>query len=587
MSYSQADQWITAYLEGSITDKDFAQLMQWLNASPDHADHFMSQMILLQHMRNHFESRENTDPERLIDAMAQLEDSGSQPTIVDATELMRRREIEKKSKDRARRESLLRMGGMTQSTETGSQTRHYVIPRPLFYGSVAAVIAIATVIFWPTITGQNKPNPGTDKPPTIATLANSVDAVWANSQKLQAYTKLPQGGYDLTKGLVKIIYDNGTELIVEGPARFDLVSEKRVRMHHGKVVGVCPTPSSKGFTVVTPNAHVKDLGTEFGVAVEATGESMIQVYDGEVELIGTKDDVASVSRQLTSGMARRVDKDGKSFAEIPMNEMAFVREAEYQANIQAKNGSDYHQWLAQSFRLRRDTDTVLYYAFDDEQSTPDRLINRASSTFGQLDGDILGGTWAEGRLDGKRALHFMENDAQFNGFGSHIEVMGSREGPLEFGKKSFSIGIWFELSYIRFDDLFAPLITKGDDSWRLHIENKPRVIDWDINDLGKVSNRLVADGTMPSRRWQFVMVVVEFNESSGKAEHRIYVEGVAAGRYVPSQTIHSNQDPVLIGANADVPTRRFIGAIDELVIFDRALTGSEIEALHQLRFGVK
>lgn len=588
---------IFRYLDDVMTDDEAARFLSSMEGDDSKQklfvaaclQHRMFQSAAAPSQQANDDSRYGLDEDAAMSfqLLSELDDKQGEAAPVDVTELMHQRKIEARSKEKSRERSLQRHGGLTLRADKGSHTRHYVIPRPLFYGSIAAVIAVAAAILWPTVADHEQSDPNSAERPIIATLAATVDAVWANNRTFQANTPLRQGEYDLTQGLAKIVYGNGAEVILQGPVRFNLESNKRIRLHDGKVVGLCPTSSSKGFTVVTANANVKDVGTEFGVSVDSSGELIVQVYDGEVELTGTNDGDASSGHRLTKGMARRVDKSGMSITDIPMNEAAFVRETEYNANIQARNGSEYHQWLAQSFRLRRDPNALVYYAFDDEEESPNQLKNHAQSTIGRFDGNIFGATWAKGRLDGKRALHFSEEDTQFNGFGSYIEVKDSNEGPLEFGKTSFSIGIWFELSYLRFDDLFAPLITKGDDTWRLHIENKPRAIDWDINDLGKVSNRLVAQGEVPSRRWQFVMIVVEFDESSGHAEHRIYQDGIQTGRYTPTQSIHSNQASVLIGANAHVPGRRFIGAIDEVVIFDRALTSGEVEALHEMRFGVE
>ena len=55
--------------------------------------------------------------------------------------------------------------------------------------------------------------------------------------------------------------------------------------------GICILVSGTvfiGFTLVTPTEKVVDLGTAFGIEVADSGATSVAVFEGEVELHGTK-----------------------------------------------------------------------------------------------------------------------------------------------------------------------------------------------------------------------------------------------------------------------------------------------------------
>jgi hypothetical protein len=55
-------------------------------------------------------------------------------------------------------------------------------------------------------------------------------------------------------------------------------------LSNGKLAGKVETPKAKGFAVRTPTAIVTDLGTEFGVEVDGSGNTTSHVYRGSVRL---------------------------------------------------------------------------------------------------------------------------------------------------------------------------------------------------------------------------------------------------------------------------------------------------------------
>jgi hypothetical protein len=90
-------------------------------------------------------------------------------------------------------------------------------------------------------------------------------------------------------------------------------------------------------------------------------------------------------------------------------------------------------------------------------------------------------------------------------------------------------------------------------------------------------------GTIPLRTWSHVAAV--FNHETG--QRRTYVNGIqVAERLDPPFKVHSSIADVTIGAWLRSPDDLdfcFAGRIDEVHIFNRALTESEIRALFRLR----
>lgn len=116
-------------------------------------------------------------------------------------------------------------------------------------------------------------------------LVITLDAVeWeaAAGPHPQEGSVLAKGRFRIRSGRILLSLFTGVEVVVEGPADFELVSFEQVRCHRGKLRARIPK-GSEGFLVSGPGALVVDLGTEFGLNVESAGRSRGKVFEGEVE----------------------------------------------------------------------------------------------------------------------------------------------------------------------------------------------------------------------------------------------------------------------------------------------------------------
>jgi ferric-dicitrate binding protein FerR (iron transport regulator) len=148
-------------------------------------------------------------------------------------------------------------------------------------GALAAGLLIVATVW---ITGSNRNNDRTitDSDQPVAQLVTRVDAVLKKNSAVWSHDNLPVGEFKLERGLVHLRFDGGVTVFIEAPTTFDVVSAKRVVLHNGRLSANVP-PEGIGFTVETPEAEVIDFGTEFSVDV-ATGTSEVHVFEGLVRV---------------------------------------------------------------------------------------------------------------------------------------------------------------------------------------------------------------------------------------------------------------------------------------------------------------
>lgn len=173
--------------------------------------------------------------------------------------------------------------------------------KPVRWAGVAAVLLLAATLVFvfasgpsdtppsPELAGpsiEQGPNRSVPTPPstaTVATLTAEQNASWAEGA-LAPGSQLRAGQrFTLTQGVAEITTNRGAIAILQAPATIELLdSDNALRLHSGKLVGICETQSSKGLLVRTPYMDVVDLGTRFGVEVLPYRWTEVHVHQGEV-----------------------------------------------------------------------------------------------------------------------------------------------------------------------------------------------------------------------------------------------------------------------------------------------------------------
>jgi ferric-dicitrate binding protein FerR (iron transport regulator) len=147
--------------------------------------------------------------------------------------------------------------------------------------AVAAGLLLALGVgVWLLLSGRTTPDePKPD--PAVAWLVNAQDCRWADA--VEPAGSLEAGKVvDIERGLVEVRFRCGARVVLEGPARLELLSGKSARLARGKLTARVPEEAT-GFEILSPQGKVIDLGTEFGMEVAADGGTDVYVFQGQVE----------------------------------------------------------------------------------------------------------------------------------------------------------------------------------------------------------------------------------------------------------------------------------------------------------------
>lgn len=149
-------------------------------------------------------------------------------------------------------------------------------PKHLLYMSV---LALASMVLFAVIT--NKPSKTLDSVPT---LVNSVARVISldGAANVQLGDWLNPGEIQLSSGKMELAFDSGARVLLQGAVDFRLETASRAFLHEGKITAYVP-PEAKGFIINTEKGTIVDLGTEFAVSVDRDRKVDVHVLEGVVE----------------------------------------------------------------------------------------------------------------------------------------------------------------------------------------------------------------------------------------------------------------------------------------------------------------
>lgn len=219
---------------------------------------------------------------------------------------------------------------------------HSITPKRI---AIIAAVLLGTVLAIVFLTGPEPnqqiaaiPDPIVVQNPVVATLTAQHNAQWAD--RALAHGSYLHAGQrlTLTAGFAEITTARGAVAILESPATIEFIdSPNAIRLHAGKLVGICETESSKGLLVRTPHMDVIDLGTRFGVAI-GEQDSRVQVIEGEVEVAAALNISEDPPTRLIAGQAAVVDTSDDASVRIQAASDAFVYQWQAVANAPALTG---------------------------------------------------------------------------------------------------------------------------------------------------------------------------------------------------------------------------------------------------------
>jgi ferric-dicitrate binding protein FerR (iron transport regulator) len=403
----------------------------------------------------------------------------------------------------------------------------------------------------------------------VAMLTRVVDAHWSqNTAPVRVGSALAPGWLRLESGLAQVVFYSGARVVIEGPAELRLVSPTEAVCPTGRLLAEVPQPA-RGFRLKTAQFNVVDIGTAFGI--DAThGRTEVHVFKGKVEVL-----TGTAAKQALSEGEAAVAAGNTPPQLMAASTAAFTALLEFQQRSLVSEAFRYEQWQFVNARLNQDPSLVVRLDFENLSGTDWTLRNAAEKNRSVADATIVGCQRAEGRWREKQALEFQSvNDrvrlavpGEFDTLtlAAWVRVTGlNRQFNSLFMCDGFEPGTIHWL--IRNDGVLG-LTVFGPDSGNLQIVASPPVLT--LNKLGI---------------WLHLAVVVD--GQAGQVVH--YVNGYPVARQAlklgppfrlgPAELGNWN---VKSGPNpAPALIRNLSGALDEFVLFNRALTDAQVRELY-------
>ena len=387
---------------------------------------------------------------------------------------------------------------------------------------------------------------------------------------------LRPGRLQLDSGLVQLEFYSGVTVVLEGPADFEIVSSMKAICRSGRLRAHVPR-QAEGFQIETPSATLVDLGTEFGVRVDPTGQAEVHVFAGKVQVYPESGNrVTKQQQDVSAGNGLRIGASD-ALQEIPLSEGEFVTVAELQQKAARSAEAHFDRWRAYSKRLKLDSRVLLYYTFEEQTLWDRMLVNRAGTVDPKvLDGAIVGCQWSVGRWPEKNALDFKRPS-------DRIRI----QGPIHCDSMTFAA--WIRLDALQ-EAISALLLTdryeEGNPHWQITQEGQLALGvshgDADIRSRNKYRSPPVFG---PDQLGTWTHVATVYDHSKGLVTH--YVNGQSVSRQemlvrlplrIEAAEIANWVVPRETGAE---PIRNFNGRIDEFLLFREALEPHEIRQMYE------
>lgn len=352
----------------------------------------------------------------------------------------------------------------------------------------------------------------------------------------------------IRRGILELDLNGRARVVIEAPARFTLLSADHIFLHSGRCYAEMKKGDS-GLLIETPYGEALDLGTQFGVAVSQTEDMEVHVFDGEVRVSGS-----STESLIQEGEAIALESSGS------------------RRDFAAARGN----FVSQVPRGDREAQPFLYWSLDEgdgslaEAKGAANQINKARGTLKSQP------RWIDG-ISGK-AL-------EFNG----VDAWVSTAHPGIGGSSDRTVACWIKIPADWSRGETAPLISWGliksrEESgrgWMLGVaRHKARfgALRLSLGEQQVVGSTSLADG-----RWHHVAAVAMSGEQGPTV--LLYVDGQLENvtrdtlESMATETDHTESETIRFGRQIFWEDHFLRGALDEVYLFNAALSGDQIRAL--------
>ncbi|MEM9347246.1 MAG: LamG-like jellyroll fold domain-containing protein [Planctomycetota bacterium] len=579
---------LARYAEDLLTDEQAVELNQRLHAEPGLLSAIAQHAELEEHMRALLDEEHAADQGDWFVLMSELRDAEQR-----AEALL----VEQPAKTRPKK-APRRSGEDTPSVKEVAEVLWHLGKRPIVWGPLAAMLALAVTLVIVFTGRDGTPDPIAKQPdntpsepgrvgpedrspippsdPIVATLTAEYDAVWsadsaggasAPGSPLRAGQRLT-----LTQGFAEVTTTRGAIALIEAPATIEFLDNPNaIYLHSGKLVGICETPSSKGFVVRTPHMDVVDLGTEFGVTVGPNRVETV-VFDGEVEVYPTKPPGASGSTapvRLSRGQYAAAGPAGTlasgQFSDGSVD-LSYLRSLQ-PGDVASRR---YAQVILESKPL-------IYWGMQDWAAGS--VVN--SGTAGHRhDGVAEAVEQQDGGVGGSYAY-----------FDRAVDSMIKTDEPISelIGSDSYTIECWVRVEDYHRGMVFCMLAGDG----IIHLEvidallggndrgGVARTVRWVHRDTSpEIDGQQLYSKMYPLGTWMHLVCVKNGDRLSLFVDGALVAEGTS-GRAIADPS-HLLLGLFITPGNREGDTRNFHGSLDEFAVYRRPLDAQTIELHYML-----
>lgn len=596
------DNLIDAYINGDATPDQINALDQLISSSSELCDIFRKRIVIEAGLCDIIRRNEGAhnfvsggksaeSEESILRALSQAA-KNLPVAVVDFTEEEKRRTLDSKRLAFTKKQKTHK----AKANDSVERKREIIIPTWAAWG---VPLVAAVLIFMVTTTTSDKKI----IPRNVQLIGNHIATFHmidgseikrtSGNGKIRGVS-LTAGEYLLTKGLAKVYMDDGVSVIVAAPAKLNLVDGQRMYLHNGSLT-IQGTQAAKEteFKVETDNAMVTNIDAEFGVNVNVQGATQTRVFKGFVTCSSNKNTTNELDKTYVSaGRAVSVDGSREDVRDVDVESLDFIRTGEYLArDLKGKTGKD--KWAACRASLRHDPSLLIDLDFIDKSNM---LLNQAYVTKNKImpiSGDtsvsrIVAGRWPRSQaLDfsnrSEHCIYFKKWPEAFNGpeitFMAWVDV-ANIEGitvlasqwtrmPLEEKDSFFHLGV-IGPGGIGLPNV--PILPQNSPSG-LHLkfaENAQNEV-LSFNEIDKGSS-LSAEP-----EWVFVAFTVDTTGNVNFYKDNKKWEGRPLRGYK-----RSSRALVIGGKDAyNGGGVYFTGTLDELLVFDRALSAKEIKEIYK------
>ncbi len=474
-----------------------------------------------------------------------------------------------------------------------------IFVRPTLFSQVLRVAIAASVMLavaWvSTVTYlQNRPSHdgGNINETTLtgfATVRRLLHVEWTNKNTALAVgDTIPAGLFSFAKGVAEIDMFCGARLVIEGPAQLDLQSDWLVHCIAGRVRAQVPQ-AAQGFIIKAADKEIVDLGTEFVLEVNEHA-SRVQVIDGKIRI----QESGATGRELITGQSELLHGTPNA---NQVSLTSIVNDVQFSHRHEALTQLRYDQWQNFSRQLRNDPRLIAYFPMANE-SVMGRLISNRSARGTAFDGSIVG-------LVDHTANRFGlgDNALSFSRPGARVRLR--IDGEFE----AFTFMCWAKIDSLhhQYNALFmGDGYENGEPHWQIR-EDGQLMFSVMIDDQRRVmvrpkyENGLVADAgwhrvyfSPPiwdmSKSGQWIHLASTYDPANRRVAH--YVNGAEVSRHVIIDDYYRKDlriGPGEIGnwgqpfrRTPEFSVRNLNGAIDEMTIFNAALSTEEINSIYDI-----